>query len=216
MDEETLAEVIRGAQRGDSAAFDRLVEAYSGRIFGFLYRVSGSKHDAEDLLQEVFLRVVRMIGTYEHTGRFESWLFRIAANLTRDIIRRAKRAPGLLSPDAGGGTADGGSRPTRRSTEIAGPAQPADADLIRREELDALGTALAKLPEAEREVMMLRHFSQMSFGEIAAVMDTPLGTALARAHRGLRRLRGIMNADHPGHSTGAHEEPAGLATERST
>jgi RNA polymerase sigma-70 factor (ECF subfamily) len=216
MDEETLAEAIRGAQRGDSAAFDRLVEAYSGRIFGFLYRVSGSKHDAEDLLQEVFLRVVRMIGAYEHTGRFESWLFRIAANLTRDVIRRAKRAPRLLSSDADEGAGNEGFHPAQRRTEIAGPAQPADADLIRREELDALGAALAKLPEAEREVMMLRHFSQMSFGEIAAVMDTPLGTALARAHRGLRRLRGIMNADHAGHSAGAHEEPAGWATERST
>ncbi len=212
MDEETLAEVIRGAQRGDSAAFDRLVEAYSGRIFGFLYRVSGSKHDAEDLLQEVFLRVVRMIGAYEHTGRFESWLFRIAANLTRDVIRRAKRAPRLLSADADEGAGNEGFHSARRRTEIAGPAQPADAGLIRREELDALGVALAKLPEAEREVVMLRHFSQMSFAEIAAVMDTPLGTALARAHRGLRRLRGIMNA---GHSAGAHEEAAGWATERS-
>ena len=72
-------------------------------------------------------------------------------------------------------------------------AQPGDA-LERAEQIDQLQWAMEQLPEPEREVILLRHFSQMSFAQIAEMMDTPLGTALARAHRGLARLRGLMAA----------------------
>ena len=101
MDGEALAAVIRGAQRGDPAAYDVLVDQYAGRLFGFLLRLTGSRHDAEDLMQEVFLRVVRMIGHYDHHGRFEAWLFRIAMNLVRDRGRRASRPPRLVEAPGG-------------------------------------------------------------------------------------------------------------------
>jgi RNA polymerase sigma-70 factor (ECF subfamily) len=193
MDDEALAEVIRGAQRGESASFDRLVESYSGRIYGFLYRVTGSKHDAEDLMQEVFLRLVRTIAAYEHFGRFEAWVFRIAANLARDRVRRVRRSPLEVAPAAGG---SGDWVDTHRGPRVEGVAASggvAEAGLVLDEEIDALNAALAVLPDAEREVIMLRHFSQMSFKEIAETMGTPLGTALARSHRGLGRLREIMS-----------------------
>jgi len=191
MDDAALAETIRGAQRGDAAAFDRLVDAYGHRITGFLHRMTGSRQDAEDLVQEVFLRLVRTIGAYKHDGRFEPWIFRIAANLARDRVRRAKRAPKFVTVRTGdaGDTDEPGSL-----DKIEGSSEPADAAMERGEQIDALHEALAMLPETEREVMMLRHFSQMSFKEIAEMADMPLGTALARAHRGLRRLREIMTA----------------------
>jgi len=193
MDDEALAEVIRGAQRGESASFDRLVESYSGRIYGFLYRVTGSKHDAEDLMQEVFLRLVRTIAAYEHVGRFEAWLFRIAANLARDRVRRVRRSP-LEVELAAGGSGEASDAGRGRSAEgVAASGRVAEAGLVLDEEIDALNAALAVLPAAEREVIMLRHFSQMSFKEIAQTMGTPLGTALARSHRGLCRLREIMS-----------------------
>src|SRR5262245_33368522 len=107
MDGEALADCIRRAQRGDAAAFDLLLELYAGRLFGFLYRLTGSRPDAEDLMQEVFVRLVRTIGAYAHDGRFEAWLFRIASNLVRDRVRRAMRAPRQIGPgpahEAGGG-----------------------------------------------------------------------------------------------------------------
>ncbi|HVP11565.1 MAG TPA: sigma-70 family RNA polymerase sigma factor [Phycisphaerae bacterium] len=194
MDDSALAELIRGAQSGDPASFDRLVEQFATRIFGFLFRMTGSRHDAEDLMQEVFVRVVRTIGSYKHDGRFESWLFRIAANLARDRLRRLKRAPkmlgGMLAPSG-----DGDQGTSSASLErAAGVHEPADAALTRGEEMDALNAALAKLPAGEREVLMLRHFSQLSFKEIAQAVGCPLGTALARAHRGLAHLRGLMGA----------------------
>jgi RNA polymerase sigma-70 factor, ECF subfamily len=195
MDGEALAATIKGAQRGDPASFDRLVDHYASRVFGLLYRLTGSRADAEDLMQEVFLRVVRMIGAYHHDGRFDAWLFRIAANLCRDRVRRAKRAPKIVALDAPSQGPDEASSGPRSFGDITASTPSPDAGLIRTEELDALGKALEQLPEAERTVIMLRHFSQMSFKEIAEAMDTPLGTALARAHRALGRLREIMSAE---------------------
>jgi RNA polymerase sigma-70 factor (ECF subfamily) len=192
MDGETLAGLIRGAQRGAPESFDRLVDVFASRVFGFILRMTGSHQDAEDLMQEVFLRVVRMIGAYRHDDRFEAWLFRIAANLVRDRARRARRAPRLVSAQASG---DDAGRASSTMDELPGSPAPADARLIRAEEFDALNAAMVSLTDAEREVIMLRHFGGLSFKEIAEVMGTPLGTALARAHRGLARLRQIMAAE---------------------
>ncbi len=191
MDGEALSAAILGAQRGDSACLDRLVEHFAGRIFGFLYRMTGSRPDAEDLMQEVFVRLVRMIGAYQHDGRFEAWLFRIAANLARDRVRKVRRSPRLVAIIE----SDSENRPLSGVTsmeDLASSEASVDAGLVHGETMDELHKALATLPAAEREVIMLRHFSQMTFKEIAEATNVPLGTALARGHRGLARLRKIM------------------------
>ncbi|HEY3246261.1 MAG TPA: sigma-70 family RNA polymerase sigma factor [Phycisphaerae bacterium] len=186
-----LAGLIEAAQRRDPQAFDALIDAYARPLYGYLYRLTGAREDAEDLLQEVFVRVVRMIGQYEHDGRFEAWLFRIATNLVRDRVRRIRRAPVTSSLDAGG---DGFVAPDGEAGDVwVDSSAPApDGRLTLREDVDALQQALARLAPAEREVLMLRHFAQLSFAEIATAMGTPLGTALARAHRGLIHLRELM------------------------
>lgn len=186
MDDNGLARIIAEAQRGDPAAHEALVDRYAKRLYGFFYRVLGQRNDAEDLMQEVFLRVVRMIAAYRDDGRFEPWLFRIAANLARDRIRTVRRTPTRVALDNDDG--EGPSSFDAASTEDSAP----HLRMEREEESDRLNAALAQLPEWEREVVMLRHFSQLSFKEIADLMGTPLGTALARAHRGLERLRQIM------------------------
>ncbi|MEP0842741.1 MAG: sigma-70 family RNA polymerase sigma factor [Phycisphaerae bacterium] len=191
MDEAELADVIARARRQEPAAFDTLISAYSDRLYGFFYRLTGSRHDAEDLLQEVFIRVVRTIGRYEHAGRFDGWLFRIAANLLRDRVRRSRR--GKPSDDHTGERV--GPEPAESLANRPDPAQDDPASALQRAEAtDRLQRAIDRLPPAEREVIMLRHFSQLPFREIAEMMDTPLGTALARAHRGLARLRELMEA----------------------
>ena len=191
MDGEALSAAIRGAQRGESGCLDRLVEHFAGRIFGFLFRMTGSRQDAEDLMQEVFVRLVRMIGAYKHDGRFEAWIFRIAANLARDRVRKVRRSPklvALVESDAEGTSLSG----VTSMDDLASAEDPVDAGLRRAEDVDTLHAALNELPAAEREVIMLRHFSQMTFKEIAESTNVPLGTALARGHRGLARLREIM------------------------
>jgi len=211
MEDPTLAAAIRRAQNGEAAAFDRIFELYAGRVFGFLYRSTRSRHEAEDLMQEVFVRVVRMIRAYDHSGRFEPWLFRIAANLIRDRIRRYKRSPRQLDLSSPAGFEEGGEDGSDRLVDIEGAEGDASSRIVLREDLDALNGALTQLPDGEREVVLLRHFSQMSFKEIAELMGTPLGTALARAHRGLARLRQLMESPATKSANAPAANPVGAA-----
>ena len=168
----TIESVIARAQRGDAEAFDELVDRYAGRLCGFFRRMLGRRAEADDLVQEVFVRVVQTIERYREDGRFESWLFRIAANLARDRMR------GCRKTDAAGSPA---------GFEEAAAAQR--DPLVLQEDVDRLQSAMGRLPDAEREVILLRHYGQLQFDEIAALMETPLGTALARGHRGFAKLR---------------------------
>ena len=186
-----LNDLIARARRKDPAAFDALVERYGPRLYGYFYRVTGRRTDAEDLLQELFVRLVGTIGQYEHDGRFEAWLFRIATNLIRDRIRRMRTWRQLRPEAIGYASHDDDLQAPSSDERHMGPAER----LGRAEELDRLQWALGQLPEPERMVVLLRHFSQMPFREIAEMMGTPLGTALARAHRGLARLRQLMTRE---------------------
>ena len=184
-----LDAIVARAQQHDPAALDALVHRYSDRVFGLLYRMTRSRHEAEDLLQEVFLRVVRTIDRYQHQGRFEAWLMRIAVNLVRDHIRRKRRQGKVLAPV--GQDADAADPLDAQPGNTPAPDAPAEL----ADQVDQLSAALAQLSDGEREVIMLRHYSDMSFKEIAEAMGIPLGTALARGHRGLAKLRSIMEAE---------------------
>ncbi len=185
MQRPALDQILRRAQASDDGALHALVDAYSPRVFGLLLRLTGSHEVAEDLVQETFLRLVRRIREYEDRGRFEAWLFRIAANLARDHVRRGRRrgVPVSLDGVSGDGVAD-------PPAELADRRHGApDEALDRGEQGRTLERALGRLSEADREILLLRHYSELSFREIAELLGVPLGTALARAHRALQRLR---------------------------
>ncbi|MFQ5805038.1 MAG: RNA polymerase sigma factor [Phycisphaerae bacterium] len=185
-----LDRLLRRVRKRDPEALHELVDAYSARVFGLLYRLTGSRETAEDLLQETFLRVVRMIAEYEPGGRFEAWLFRIAANLARDHVRRAKRRGPSVPLD---GLERHGERGAPKLAD-AGQPEPS-GELLKKEAGERLNACLQELPETDREVILLRHFSELSFREIADVLEIPLGTALARAHRALKRLRATFGEE---------------------
>jgi RNA polymerase sigma-70 factor (ECF subfamily) len=179
-----MEEILRRARCKDADALEALISRFSPRIYGLLYRMTGSREDADDLLQETFLRVVRTIDQYEHTGRFESWLFRITANLARDRLRRKKRRADTVGLDGEAG-AYGGTTEDRALVYDHLP----DFALLRSESQQRIAAAMEKLSEPEREILLLRHYAELPFREIADLLNIPLGTALARAHRALSRLR---------------------------
>lgn len=190
MDEAGLDDLLRRAQRREPAALDELVTRYSQRVFGLLYRLTGRRDVAEDLLQETFLRVIRAIDEYEHVGKFEAWLFRIAANLARDRARQLGRQerPVASNELVAAHDEDGRTRSVYVAEDDSGDADPAER-LSRKEVGQRLAECLARLSESEREIILLRHYSELPFREIAEILGVPLGTALARAHRALQRLR---------------------------
>lgn len=190
MDPAGLDRLLPRARRRDPEALQAIFDAYHRRVYGLLVRLTGSHDAAEDLLQETFLRVVRTIDQYEHSGRFEAWLFRIAANLARDHARRHKRRD---PPDHRGQRTPEGE-PAARVAARSGPVEP-ERRLMAAEAGERLNGCLARLAEMDREIILLRHFAELSFKEIAELLGIPLGTALARAHRALKRLRAEYGED---------------------
>jgi RNA polymerase sigma-70 factor (ECF subfamily) len=186
MDPQQLRATIASARAGSEEAYRQLLAAYGARLYGYFCRATRSHHDAEDLLGELMLRLVRRLGAYEHRDRFEPWLFSIAANLVRDRIRRAKVSPAAMSLEAerAGGTNLGES--------LGEPGRPVDADLLAQDASDRLAGALERLDERSRQMVLLRHFGQMSFKEIADIFQCPVGTVLAKVHRALKSLRAIL------------------------
>ncbi|MCH8146783.1 MAG: sigma-70 family RNA polymerase sigma factor [Planctomycetes bacterium] len=191
-DSQELGSIVGRARNRDIDALEILVDRYSARLYGFLFRMTGQPEDAEDLVQEVFVRMVKSIAVYEEDGRFEAWLFRIAANLGRDRGRRQKRNPvvGSIETDSTETAVDRGAHQMGREAGHQGP----EHRMTLTEDIVRLQTALSRLPTEEREVVMLRHYTDMTFAEIADLMASPLGTALARAHRGLAKLRKWMES----------------------
>lgn len=187
MDRSALDELLERARRREPDALGRLVDLYAARVYGLLVRLTGDRDAAEDLLQETFLRVCRMIGEYQHDNRFESWLMRIAANLARDRARQRRRR-GVTSPLDDDEVGQHG--------ELSPPPLPRPDEVLEAAEAgDRLEAALARLSDPEREILVLRHYADLSFREIADLLGVPLGTALARAHRALGRLRVLMQDD---------------------
>jgi len=190
MDQQQLRQIIAAAKAGDAKGYEALLEAYAWRLYGYFLRATRSHHEAEDLLGELMLRLVRRLKSYDERGRFDQWLFRIAANMVRDRIRRIKAAPAVTSISS----QEDQERPL--SDRLAGPGEPVEAGLVAAETSDRLGQALDRLDDTTRQMVLLRHLGQMSFKDLAETFQCPLGTALARVHRGLRMLREYMGEEY--------------------
>ena len=183
--EVTLA---RAAARGDRAAFARLVEMYKRVVYGLALRLLQHPEEARDAAQETFVRAWSAIGTYDAAQPFAPWLLRIARNHCIDVVRRrlpaARRVE--LDDDRGGDAAERG--------ELADPSAPRpDEQLERAETASTLGVAVAALPPRYREVIHLFHVEHMSYKEIAATMEIPIGTVMTWLHRARARLREVLD-----------------------
>ena len=172
---ESLEITLQRAGAGDETAWRQIVETYSPRVFGLIRAQCGSVDLAEEITQSTFCTIVARIGQYTELGRFESWLFRIAMNRLRDEMRRRKRQANPVE--------------TETLVGLAGSAQSRASEAAGADEIRALEAALARLSEADRRVIHLRHFAGLSFARIAGILGEPLGTVLARQHRALKKLR---------------------------
>jgi RNA polymerase sigma-70 factor (ECF subfamily) len=175
MDDEALA---YNAGRGDMRAFEMLVRRHSGPIINFIYRFMPDGRDAEDIAQEVFILAYRGLPRFDPArGRFRSWLFKIAANTSlNEIKRRARRSAregiaALMLQEEKEASADPDMTP-------AGKALLADA--------------LQSLPDAERQIVLLSYYHELSYREISETLDIPLGTVKSRMHAAVIRLRQIL------------------------
>lgn len=168
------ARIVAGCREGHAECFSELVYVYANRCYGYFYRLTGDRDLSDELLSQLFLKLVVKINSYEG-GIFDCWLFRIASNIFHDHLRKKKRRKQLL--DIYGGELESAATSTK---------------IHEGEILDKLQIQLDKLDEETREVIMLRFYSGLSFREIGEIRREPVGTIASRLHRGLMRLRELM------------------------
>lgn len=157
-------------QKGDRAAFDELMRRFEGKVLGLVHRYVGPYADAEDLAQDVFLKVYRARKSFEPRARFSTWLYRITVNLCLNDIRArgaAKRALGSVSHSAPAGRdGEGSLAPTLRDGRGASP-----SDAVARDEEDSdVRHAIAELPESQRIALVLNRYEDMSYDDLANVL----------------------------------------------
>jgi len=163
-----------------------IFERFNGQIYGYVARMVDDRSEAEDILQEVFLRAARALkeGSEDRNRR---WLFKVASNLAIDRLRRRRFKMASIDHFSQGASLE-------RAFE--GDSPMPDEVMSQSELRCALDGAVAALPVEQREVVLLRHFSGLSFSEISKVTGRPLGTVLSRMHRALEKLRKEMGGQY--------------------
>ncbi len=180
------SDLIEKLRARDAAAFDTLVERYSGEIFAMLYRLTENAEEAGDLTQETFLSALRSVHKFRGEAGLKTWLFRIAINESRNRFRwwKRRKRDQTVSLDSLIGTTEMTVSETIADKGIS----PEDA-LLRRERESALRSALLDLPMVFREAVILCDIEGLSYEETAAALDVGLGTVKSRISRGREELR---------------------------
>jgi RNA polymerase sigma-70 factor (ECF subfamily) len=173
---------------GDVRAFETLVMRHRKPIFNFILRFVRDATQAEDVLQETFLRLIKSADGYEHQAKFTTWLYTIARNLCVDAARRGKhrKAASLDAPVLdGGGDCDGAPLIDRVPDGEPG----VDRQAIGRELQARIRQAVAALPDEQREIFLLREVADLQFNQIAAIVGCPENTVKSRMRYALEKLR---------------------------
>jgi RNA polymerase sigma-70 factor (ECF subfamily) len=188
MNEEiTDAELVAAYKAGDAEALGALMERHKAAVYGYLLRLTGRPDAADDLFQEVFLKLVKNPGAYDEREKFRAWLFTVARNAAMDLFRReGSRAEVPLEGE--------GDKPG--PADFAASPEPGPEQALYNKDLGArIDAAMACLSADQREVFYLRQYSELSFREIAEMLKLPIGTVLARMSRAAALLREKLEKD---------------------
>src|SRR4051794_40900721 len=176
-------ELVKSFQEGNNAALEVLVNRHKDKIFASINILLKDKYLAEDMFQEVFIKIIDTLraNRYNEEGKFLPWAMRIAHNLCVDHFRKVKRTPTITTSD------------DRDIFEVINfTEEGADEKMMKRQSHDRVRKMLDLLPEDQREVIILRHYADLSFKEIASLTNCSINTALGRMRYGLINLRKMM------------------------
>jgi RNA polymerase sigma factor (sigma-70 family) len=157
---------------GDVGQLGVLFERHHERLYNFFLRLTSNRSASEDLVQEVFLRILKYRHTYRAESEFRFWLYQIARNARADYFRKWK-----------------GEAPLPESDDLASHERSASDVLAESQDFELVRQALAKLPDDKREVLVLSRYQHMKYEEIAQLLDCTVGTVKVRVHRAMKDLR---------------------------
>lgn len=186
MTREEEARLVREIRAGDGDAFETLVREHQTRVYNLALRMTGSEEDAQDIAQETFLKAWRTMGKYRGECSLGSWLYRIASNLSIDLLRKNKRQQRekIVSLEDNG--EDG------RTLELPDLREEPQTILEREENRRAVWACLEKLPEEQRLILVLRDVNGLSYEEIGASMGLEMGTVKSRIFRAREKLANLL------------------------
>ncbi len=179
------AELVKAFNNGDADALTCLINRYKGAMYAYLFRLSGDRNTADDLFQEVFVKVIRKLSSYGERDKFPAWLFTVAHHAAMDHFRSASR---LREESLDAGSVDG----LTMGDVLPSPEPGPDGVLEREEDSGAIRKVFALLSAEQQEVFLLRHYSGLSFKEIAGIAGVPIGTVLARMSRAVAKMRAAL------------------------
>jgi len=174
-------EYKRAAGEDRRAAMDMVVRDFRGRLFQHAFFIVKDSQEAYDAVQEVFIKAMRETRFFDAEFRMKAWLFRVTSNLCYNIVRDRRRRGGIL---------ESLNRPDRTNANQMERVQ-------RGERRDEVLASMEKLGRDHREILLLRYYNDLSYAEIAEVLDVKLGTVMSRLSRARARLGGVMGPDHP-------------------
>lgn len=183
----TDEELIGAFQRGDASAFDALVGRYKDQLTNFAFRFLGDFDEADDVVQETFIRVYRKGETYRPVARFSTWIYTIASNLAKTHLRRMKRGS-LFSLSRG---REGGDE---RDYEIPDDGNSADRQAERSLEAAIIQKALDSIPAKYREAVVLSDIQDLTYEEICEITNLNIGTVKSRLNRGRGMLKRLLHS----------------------
>ncbi|MFT5640735.1 MAG: RNA polymerase sigma factor (sigma-70 family) [Cyclobacteriaceae bacterium] len=176
----TDGQLVTLYKNGNEEAFAELLERHQNRVYTTIFLIVKDRYVAEDLMQEVYIKAIKTIkgGKYNEEGKFLPWILRIAHNIAIDQFRKDKRYPTIVMEDGGS---------LFNSLEFS--QAPIETETIKQDTYNALKQHIKDLPDSQREVLVMRHYMQMSFQDIAEATNVSINTALGRMRYALINLR---------------------------
>jgi len=177
-------------QEGDASAFDQIVQHHRTTLFNFIYRFINDRESAEELTQEVFIRIYKNIGKFRpELSGFRTWMYRIASNLCKNELRNRSRHSKIITKSTSANTDEKGDNQIEKLQDASpGP----DIQLEQNELREILNSAISYLPEKYRTVIILRDIEDMPYGDIAKIINKPEGTVKSRLNRARHMLKDKM------------------------
>ncbi|NMO97975.1 RNA polymerase sigma factor SigW [Paenibacillus lemnae] len=174
--------LVKLARKGDQRAFAELLELYKDKIFHLAYRMLYNRHEAEDIVQETFLRVYKNLDRYDEHQKFSTWIYRIGTNLCIDRLRKRKPSYSL---DADMNDQEGMDGYSMIPSDDRSP----ESEVLLSETQRIIHQAMETLPAKYKGIMILRYIQDLSLQEISEILDLPVTTIKTRVHRGREFLR---------------------------
>jgi len=192
--EENEQNIIDRICRGDTAAFQRLVERYKKKIYFLAYDILGDHHEAEDISQEVFIKVFRSLRNFRRDAKMSSWIYQITANTCIDALRKKKSKPQVNLEDFNHVSLQ--DNLAGNGTRVQNPELSAEASNMQHK----IQNALHKVTPKERTVFVMRHYNDLKIKEIAETLQVSSGTVKSLLFRALKKLRKELST-HRGKSS---------------